>query len=368
MNLFVPIEVDGKKKFFLSDERIVDFLPANEMFATYSDSNFSDDIEYLKFWNIQKTLSEYIPDEFVEPYKEFQERWKHFLESFVFSKVKFVESVFDHIPISLRDDFCFFKIKMMQTLLEQEQKPTNYDLLKRIEILIRSFEKRKIVVGGEKKSLLFSQRTKTGRLKTVKPGFPILNIGKEDRIKITPRNDEFCVFDINGADIRSVIYLLGKEQPNEDIHEFHKKEFGFDSREDAKKSFFSWLYGGENNVCAFDNIYSKSELLEKYFDGYSVTNPSGRKIETDRFHAINHLVQSTSNDCFFESVWNVFLFLKDKKTFISFCHHDSVIIDLSYSEVDYLGKIAKILKSNPMFGQIKLNLAYGKSLGELVHV
>ena len=51
-------------------------------------------------------------------------------------------------------------------------------------------------------------------------------------------NDWFVEFDYNGAEIRTLLSLAGKEQPEEDIHEFHMSNIykNITSRPKAKEN------------------------------------------------------------------------------------------------------------------------------------
>ena len=144
--------------------------------------------------------------------------------------------------------------------------------------------------------------TKTGRLTTKKGSFPILTLSKEFRSAILPQNDYFIELDFNGAEVRTLLGLLGKAQPKEDVHDFHLENIftNISTRNDAKVAFFAWLYGSKNAVNHKDmqklaSFYEKERLLEEYWDGNTVRTPFRKQIaDTSEHHALNYLVQSTA--------------------------------------------------------------------------
>ena len=56
--------------------------------------------------------------------------------------------------------------------------------------------------------------------------------------------------------------------------------------------------------------------------------------------------------------------LEDKKSFISFSIHDSVVIDLDEKEKDLITEILQKF-SETIFGDFKTNLSAGKSFGKM---
>ena len=56
--------------------------------------------------------------------------------------------------------------------------------------------------------------------------------------------------------------------------------------------------------------------------------------------------------------------LKKKKSFVSFCIHDSVVLDVSVEEKDLVEDLAKKF-SETKFGDLKVNLSIGKDFGNM---
>jgi hypothetical protein len=57
-------------------------------------------------------------------------------------------------------------------------------------------------------------------------------------------------------------------------------------------------------------------------------------------------------------------FLKDKKSFIAFLIHDSMVIDFDKSELDSINKICQIF-SQTVFGDFRSSMRIGKNYGDM---
>ena len=182
-----------------------------------------------------------------------------------------------------------------------------------------------------------------------------------------PDNKAIMELDYNAAEIRVLLALAEKEQPKEDIHQWNSDILGV-SREEAKRSVISWLYGSKTSDIGkkLSEIYRRDEVLNNFYDPSTETakTPFGRQLNTDDFHALNHLVQSTAADMVFEQMVKLREFLEGKDSFIKFCMHDSVVIDLAETDLDCIEEIIKIF-SNTRFGGIKANVSVGSHFGSM---
>ena len=201
-----------------------------------------------------------------------------------------------------------------------------------------------------------------------KGSFPILTLNKEFRKAIEPTNDWILELDYNAAELRTLLALAGKEQPNEDIHQWNSGILGV-SREEAKKSVISWLYGSKTSDIGkrLSKMYAREAVLNKYYNPETkvVTNPFGRKIQATDHHALNYLVQSTTADLVFDRMMALQKFLQGKKSFIKFCLHDSVVIDLSKEDKADVEQILDIFADTKL-ARFVSNVSLGKNFGELV--
>ena len=89
-----------------------------------------------------------------------------------------------------------------------------------------------------------------------------------------------------------------------------------------------------------------------------------RVIQADKHHALNYLIQSTTSDVVLSRAFKIANKLKDKKSFISFTLHDSIVIDFEDSERELIGEMLSIFSDTP-FGKFKVNLSAGKTYGHM---
>jgi DNA polymerase I-like protein with 3'-5' exonuclease and polymerase domains len=130
---------------------------------------------------------------------------------------------------------------------------------------------------------------------------------------------------------------------------------------------FSWLYGGESATLGMpeiENFYNKVGTVEKYWDGKYVNNPFGRKIECDRFRALNFIIQSTTSDIFLRKAIKIKNALKGKKSYIMGLIHDSMVIDFSGEDREILKSLVNEF-SNTEFGKFKVNASIGTNFGNM---
>ena len=207
--------------------------------------------------------------------------------------------------------------------------------------------------------------SKTGRLTTKKNSFPILNLDKNYRKILKPKNDWFVELDFNAAELRTFLALAGKQQPKEDIHDWNAKNiYNGSTRDEAKKRIFAWLYNPESTDYLSSKAYNRAEVVKKYYDGSQVTTFFNRIIPSDDHHALNYIIQSTTSDLFLRKMIDLWKFLKDKKSFIAFSVHDSLVIDMPSDERDLINQIVEIF-SRTKFGDFKVNVSGGKNYGNM---
>lgn len=362
----------------------------NSLTKTWSYSEFLGDreIEYAQLYCDGESLDDVCPDFLRKDWDRVKNRLKAFYRSMQEADLSLNDHCFfDMVPRFFLQDYALVKNSICRYVFSSREKPCNYDFLVDLTKLLTEIKNRKLKIDFKE---LDSQRcmlkvrnfikhnkknppyvvydpfkTKTGRLVT-KNSFPILTMDKTYRKILKPNNDWFIEFDFNAAELRVLLGLLGKEQPQEDLHEWNRKNVyhGTVTREEAKKRIFAWLYNPESQDQLSNKVYNRKKLLKKYWDGSKVSTIYNRTIESDKHHALNYLVQSTAADLFLRQAVAIRNLLKNKKSYIAFMLHDSIVIDFSEEDVKELKEIKR------QFGQTKLgnflvNVSAGKDFGTL---
>jgi len=358
----------------------------------YSGS-ITSDVEYVWFYVNGKNLNESCPDELLDELKSKQAKMKAFRKAFEIAKINFREHCFyDLVPHDFLESFLETKNKITKHVFENYEKPETYEHLVAVEKLLYKIRYQELNISNENARNLFvnsSSRTaaqkilksskfidyniygtKTGRLATYRASFPILTMKKELRTLIKPKNDWFVSLDYNGAEVRTVLNLLGIDQPDYDVHEWNMEyvlnKHGISDRETAKTTFFGWLYNPSSSLIK-GSIYDREKIMKEYYDGQHIKTPFGRKIEVDKDKALNYIIQSTTADLVNDRAVDIDKFLEDKKSFVSHIVHDEVVVDVSEDEKYLIPEIKDIFSNNKL-DTFKTNLQAGKdyyNLGDL---
>ncbi len=309
--------------------------------------------------------------------------------SFFEAKINMSENCFyELVPQKFLIEYCKAKNEITEHILNHCEKPENYDFLveatkmladiryqrlniditplkrKAHNLRVRDFIKKLKTIQPYVKYNLFG--SVTGRLTVEKGSFPLLNLDKNYRSILKPNNDWFVELDYNAAELRTLLALSGKPQPEEDIHDWNSSVVyrGLVDREEAKKRVFAWLYNPNSNDFLSNRAYDRGKVKEQYWDGKKVKNPYGREIEASEFHALNYILQSTTNDIILRQALKIYKMLEGKKTKIAFTMHDSIVLDFSEEDQYMIQDIYDTFAKND-FGVFKTSAKAGKNFGEL---
>jgi|TARA_R110000737_G_scaffold251670_1_gene261092 DNA polymerase I-like protein with 3'-5' exonuclease and polymerase domains len=193
---------------------------------------------------------------------------------------------------------------------------------------------------------------------------------KDFRKVIKPKNDWFISLDYNGAEVRTVLSLLGKPQPQEDIHlwnienVFKKlKNSRQPTRDEAKTLFFGWLYNPDSTIIESE-LYDRDFILDKYYKEGYVETIFGRHIKVEQRKAFNYLIQSITSDLVIDRAIEINKMLENTKSHISHIVHDELVIDLAHEDRPMLPAIKEAFSNNKL-DSFMVNLKAGKNYYEL---
>jgi hypothetical protein len=377
----VGIYADGKLHF--------DNLPVN-LTKTWKYAGYLEghEIEYANLYCNGRKLEEVCPADLKDNWASAKRRFEAYLKSFSIAKISLNEHcVYDLVPHSFLEDFFEIRNSITKHVLETFDKPKNYDFLNELSRVIYEIKYQELKIDfSDIRKLLASTRTRsyaqnlkkydkycrlnmfgtiTGRFTNEPGSFPLLTMPKELRAMIYPHNKWFLALDYNGAEIRTMLSLLGKEQPGYDIHDWNVKNLFNNevSRDEAKKKFFAWLYNPNSNEIVSD-LYDREKILDKYWHNETLTTEYNREMKVDQNKALNYCLQSTCADTISERMIAVSKFLKDKKSRLAFSIHDELVIDLSDDERYMIPELIELFSNNKL-GKFLTNVRVGKNLGDL---
>ena len=368
------------------------FETASTKTWSYHHATDKEDMQVASIWANGGSLKDCCPADVMPGYLEIEKKLQAF--NMAFSAVDFnIEEwcIYDFMPLSFLIDLCEVKNKITENVLQNYTKPKSYDHLLGVHRLLSEMNYKDVLfdfdvaaqvsttraLQGKLRSLRGVNKwvhydpygTITGRLSTKPGSFPILNLPHEFKTAVRPHNDLFVELDFNAAELRTMLALAGKEQPEEDIHAWNMKNVfsRIDNRDHAKKKAFQWLYGKTAANKTLEKVYDKEKIKLDWFHHDFVKTPYGRAIECDEDHAINYVIQSTTADVVYESSSKVAKLLEDRQTNIAFIVHDCIVLDLSKKDFDLIDDMVHSF-SNTRFGNFRTSLKAGKTYGGLKEI
>lgn len=275
-----------------------------------------------------------------------------------------------HLPVSFIQEGMHLKQILSYEIEKRRPRQENYDRLVALSFILRQISKNKFLVNDQLCHVHHDAcGSVTGRLRLRPNSFPVSNMRKEQRSDLRPISGTLLEVDFNALDIRTFLALLGREQPEGDPHQLNAQLFKC-TREEAKRLFFSWLYGSkQDEVVRFADMlrseYEPELLLEQYFNNGKITNPYGREVPCEERLAMNYLIQSTSADIAYDSLLSVFQFAEGTEAKILFMMHDSILCSIPESApIDTLHGIRQHWEQT-RFGRFNSTLKIGPNWGDL---
>jgi hypothetical protein len=389
--------LDNKEECFgiyKNGDFIYDRLPADITGTWNYNSNLrGHNINFAHIYAGGRSMDEVCPDDLKLRLQKREGRIKAFINSAVNAKINVGnQCMFDLVPEQHLKHYCEIKNQICQWVFNNYDKPDNHQFVVDLYEMASDIQKNPVLIdhnvlkkasksdmkaralvnflNGQNKPICYDVwGSVTGRLTTRQGSFPIMNLKKELANCVIPKNDIFVQFDLNGAEIRTLLSLSTATHPREDVHEYNIKNVyrGIGTRDKAKKRFFAWLYNPNAEDYLTERFYNKTKVLKKYYRDGIVATPFGRKIPTDDFHALNYLLQSTSSDNCMMQCTKINKFLMNNKSFVHSVVHDSLTIDLSLNDRHLLPQIQEIFEDTQL-GWFKSSVHVGSNLRDLMEV
>jgi len=369
-------------------------LTATWNYVPYLDAQ---DIEYASLYLEGKPVEDVIPEYLRDDWEDVNGRIRSFKRSLRLAQVDMNQNCFfDLVPNRFLCDWCEVKNSITEHVLATVPRPERYTFYKEVSKMISEIAHREVkidrrLVSSFGTSPKFSNQaarilasaprvcynqfgTKTGRLTTRPATFPVLTLPKVFRQAIAPQNDYFLELDFNGAEVRTLLGVLEKDQPSDDIHTFHLTQIFKDlsTRSQAKEVFFAWLYGAKNvasshQLSQLDAYYQKASVLSQCYHDGVVTTPFKKKIcDVTPHHALNYIIQSTTAElCLKQFLKLNCLLSRTAFSRVAFLIHDAIVIDMK-KEDDHLLDDLLYLMSSTTFGNFQVNVKKGTNLGEMI--
>ena len=346
------------------------------------------EVEYAQIWSGGKTLADLCPEKSKHRFENLNERAKVFLKTFFNARINLDDVCFyDCVPEKFLLDYFSLKNEIAADVFENYKKPLNHDFMRDLIFFVDRISNQTLNIDtsdldmsdektGVQKISLDKNKvvynpwgTVTGRLTTQKNSFPILTLNKNLRKCLKPQNDVFLELDYNASELRVLLGLLDQAQPEEDLHSWLAKEVFDDkyTREEVKKKVFAWLYNPASKNKRLNAFFDRQAVLEKYYDGHKVVTPYDRTVDVDEEKALNYLIQSSSSDMMLTAAMKLDKILSNKKSFVAFCIHDSIVLDIAAEDKELVENMREEF-SKTRFGNFRTNMSLGLDFGDMKRI
>jgi hypothetical protein len=388
--LFELIDSKQNCNSCFTDMGISDYFSLENLTHTwdYSPTFENKQMELACLYAGTKNIEDACSHEMRERYLLIRSKLRSYMKSFITAQVSLDDNCFfDLVPVSFIHELFSARSAIMKEIFETKKRPENYEFLYDLNKMLHRISQNDVKVEmknlpaiGEirsaskmKKKVKYNMfGTVTGRLSSEQDSFPILTMNKNLRCIVEPTNNFLLELDFNAFEPRVLLALNGKKQPNTDLHEWNKDNiFIGTNRDGAKKRFLAWMYDERGTTTLPPQqdkkvkiFYDKNVVRSKYYEDGVVKNYYGREVKADNEHAINYILQSTASDCFLRQAIKVNNLLKDKKSFIKFLVHDSIVLDIAIEDKALVKDICNIF-ANTDFGKFVITKKVGKNYGDM---
>lgn len=346
-----PFIMIGNRYIF--DQGISETLPIledNIYISVYFEKAFlfRDDILYLPClihsFNYHMYLTDYYNyNSFKTTYEKFKAELRS-LYSCRIAQSNFMDFLNEKVLISFYKEYA----EAILYLYDKHKDIKDYEYKAKAFILSEYIQSNKLTYENKSVKILFNPFTDYGRYGLNANSFNILSLSKEKRYKLTAdKNFEFFEFDYNAFEIRILLALLKINQPAGDLYEvLHNMSDDYRQRAQFKQFLISSIYSKNEDKTVLFKFMKGRGFYERYkiIDGF-VTNVFGKKMDSDPYHLLSRILQSSAAYVLYQQMYNLLCFIESNKlkSKISFCIHDSVCLSVHKDELEFVSQFKEIL-------------------------
>lgn len=375
----IPFFKIGNRFFF--ENQSSETLPVKSEMSKYVSLYFDisflnrDDIIYLQCIFQDNTIDYFLKDyhDYVK-YKQSSDMLKNKIKTLFLCKIK-SSDILSFLEQKDIDKYVLEYTKAIFYILDNNNIPDDYEQLKYAYICSEIISTNKIGYENKTVQIKYNPFTRYARYGLKYDSFNILSLKKENRKNIAvPKGYTIFEIDYNAFEIRTLFSLLGILQPQTDLYEkLHENSNDKRSRDEFKGELISSLYSKNEHKTILGKILNAKSFYDKYpiINGH-VTNIFGKKMDTDEYHLLSRVLQSSAAYILYTQMYKVIKFMNENKmkSKVVFCIHDSVCFFIHDSEIDRIKEIKDIME-NVSIDKLNYNskfmtkIKYGKNYGEM---
>lgn len=338
---------------YISDLGISDSLPIREdtvYLSMYFERSFllREDILYLpcliRSYSYHMYLTDY-PN--YSNFKLLHEKFKAELR--VLQTCKFPTSTFlDFLNPKIPEEFYAEYKQVCLYLYDKYKNVEDYEYIAKAFIISEYIYGNSLIYENSLVKVSYNPFTDYGRYGLNANSFNILSLARDKRHKLVAAKDfEFFEFDFNAFEIRVLLAILKINQPKGDLYEvLHNLSDDFRQREQFKQLLISSIYSKNEHKTVLFNILKSKHFYQKYpiVDG-KVTNIFGKTMESDDYHLLSRVLQSSAAYILYQQLYELLVYLKrnNLKSKVSFCIHDSICLSIHKDEVSLIKEMEDII-------------------------
>ena len=348
-----PFIMIGNRYIF--DQRIYDSLPVvenNIYISVYFEKAFlfREDILYLpcllRSYNYQLHLSDYYN---LMNFKISYETFKSQLRTLYACKIP-ASMFLEFIDESVILNFCKEYTEAILHLYSKYKTVEDYEYLAKAFIVSEYISFQKLKYDKDIVKISFNPFTEYGRYGLNANSFNILSLARDKRHNLVADKDfKFYEFDFNAFEIRVLFALININQPAGDLYEvLHNMSDDFRARPQFKQFLISSIYSkNEHKTVLFKFLKAKGFYQRYKLVNNKVTNIFGKTMESDDYHLMSRVLQSSAAYILYQQMYKVICYLESNKckSKVSFCIHDSICLSIHKDEIHILNDIKNEISS-----------------------